>query len=130
MHGMVNERRRERRLEDANETTLSVISEEKHFPEDKIFHNYSRDISESGARIYTASFLPVDTLLRVEMKLKNFHQMITTPGKVRWVKIISSSSCCEAGIEFFNTPARAIKMLDIYNAWMGMLYPTNFFARM
>ena len=130
MQGIMNERRRERRLEDSNEMTLSVMSEEKHFPEDKLFHNYSKDISESGARIYTDSFLPVDTLLRIEMKLKNFHQMITTPGKVKWVKIISSSGCCEAGVEFVNTPARAMNMLDIYNSWMGMLYPTQCFARM
>ncbi|HOU51591.1 MAG: PilZ domain-containing protein [Smithella sp.] len=123
MPGIKNERRRERRLEDFNEITLSVISEEKYLPEDKIFYNYSRDISESGVRIYTDSFLPVDTLLRIEMKLKNFRHMITTPGKVKWVKIISSGGYCEAGVEFLNTPARAMNTLDIYNSWMSMLYP-------
>ncbi len=125
MHSMMNERRRERRLPDCNEITLSVFPGEKKLPAGKILSNYSEDLSESGARIFTDRFLPVGSLLRIEMKLKYLHQVITTPGKVKWIKIISSGGSCEAGVEFINIPKKVMKTLDRYISWIGMLYPAR-----
>lgn len=122
MPDIIDEKRKDRRLEDFNEITLSVIPGEKNLPEEKIFYNYSEDISESGAKIHASSILPVGALIRVEMKLKNLHQNITTPGKVKWIKAIFSDGSCDAGVEFVNTPAKAMKKLDNYISWVGMLH--------
>lgn len=122
MPNMMHERRRERRLEDFNEVTLSVRTGENNFHE-KISHIFTEDISESGARIYATAILPVDALVQIEMKIENMHQIITTPGQVVWAKAISSDESCEAGLEFVSTPAKSMKTLDRYISWIGMLYP-------
>jgi len=123
MPNMINERRRDRRIEDFNETTLSIMSGEKNLTEEKIFHNYSKDISESGARILTNNYLPVGTRLQLDLTLNNLHERIITFGKVKWIKGSSSDRSWDTGVEFDKVPAYTRKMLDIYISWAGMLYP-------
>jgi hypothetical protein len=62
-------------------------------------------------------YLPVDTLLMLEMKLNTVRQMITVIGKVKWIKIIYEDETYEAGVEFVNTPSDAIRKLRDYIAW-------------
>jgi hypothetical protein len=71
----------------------------------------------SGARIQAHIFLPVDSLLRIEMTLKTLRQMITVLGKVKWIKVIFEDESYEAGVELFNTPSEAIKKLTEYISW-------------
>jgi hypothetical protein len=101
MLNIMDERRRERRLDEIHETTISVISLENNLPKEKIFDNYCNDISASGTRIRTNSLLPVDTLLQMDIKFENKQQMMTTMAKVKWSKVIINHRSCEAGVEFF-----------------------------
>ncbi|HON58969.1 MAG TPA: PilZ domain-containing protein [Smithella sp.] len=113
----MEERRKAPRLEDENEITITVLSGGQHPPKEKVIYNRSKDISVSGARIQAHLFLPVDTLLMIEMTLKTVHQMITVIGKVKWIKIIYEDESYEAGVEFVNTPADAIQKLEDYISW-------------
>jgi hypothetical protein len=122
----MDEKRRERRLKDENEITIHIVPGGKKPLKEKFFYNYSKDISMSGARIQSHSFLPVDTHLMIEMKLKTLHQMITVLGKVKWIKNIFGEEFYEEGVEFVNTPDEAIKKLGDYISWKQKytsLYP-------
>ena len=122
----MDEKRMAIRLKDENELTVHIVSGGKKPLKEKFFYNYSKDISMSGARIQSHSFLPVDTHLMIEMKLKTLHQMITVLGKVKWTKDIFGDESFEAGVEFFNTPRDEIKKLASYIFWKqehNMLYP-------
>jgi hypothetical protein len=114
---VMDERRRAPRLQEENEVTITVVSGEGNLPEDTVINNRSKDISVSGARIQAHLYLPVDTLLMMEMKLSTVRQMITVIGKVKWIKIIYEDESYEAGVEFVNTPSDAIKKLQDYISW-------------
>ncbi len=51
------------------------------------------------------------------MPLKTVHQIITIIGKVKRIKIIYDDESYEAGEEFVNTPANAIKKHGDYISW-------------
>ena len=91
---------------------IDVISRENNLSKEKIFCNYSEDISVSGAKIRGNILLPVDTLLRIDFTLNNLRQKITVFGKVKWTRIILDDKWYEAGVEFFDTPGEIIKKLD------------------
>ena len=113
----MDERRGAQRLEEESEITITIVSGGEKPPKEKILYNYSKDISVSGARIQAHIFLPVDSLLRIEMTLKTLRQMITVLGKVKWIKVIFEDESYEAGVELFNTPSEAIKKLTEYISW-------------
>jgi hypothetical protein len=113
----MDEKRRAQRLEEESEITINIVSGGEKPPKEKILYNYSKDISVSGARIQAHIFLPVDSLLRIEMTLKTLRQMIIVLGKVKWIKVIFEDESYEAGVELFNTPSEAIKKLTEYISW-------------
>lgn len=113
----MQERRNTPRLQEENEVTITVVSGEKDIPEEKVIHNRSKDISVSGAKIQANFYLPVDTLVMMEMTLSTVRQMITVIGKVKWIKIIYEDEAYEAGVEFVNTPSAAIRKLQDYISW-------------
>jgi hypothetical protein len=113
----MDEKRRAKRIADNSELTITIVAGGKKYPKGKIVYNSSKDISTSGAKIQSNIFLPIDTLLKIDFKLNNLQQMITTMGKVKWIKIICEDECYDAGVEFVNTPAEAIKKLSDYISW-------------
>jgi hypothetical protein len=113
----MKEKRKAERLEEYNEITVSLISEEENLPKEKIHYSNSQDISVSGAQIRGNIRLPVDTLLKIDFKLKNVQQKITALGKVKWIKIIIEDKYYEAGIEFVDTPSEAIQKIEHYISW-------------
>ncbi|MGA2782598.1 MAG: PilZ domain-containing protein [Smithella sp.] len=113
----MDEKRKAARLEEENEVTISVISEEENTPKEKIIYNYIKDISVSGAKLQTNILLPVDTLLMIKMTLKTLHQMIIVIGKVKWIKVVFENESYEAGVEFLNLSSDAIKKLADYISW-------------
>ena len=106
--------RKEKRLEEENEITISVLGGGENLPIEKIISTLSKNISASGARIQSNSFLPVDTPLKIKVTLKNPLQIITVFGKVKWIRSRSGDSFYEAGVEFFNTPDGEINKLAEY----------------
>jgi hypothetical protein len=113
----MDEKRRAKRLKEEIEITITVVSGGGNSPKEKVLYNYSKDISESGARIMANILLPVDTLLKVDFKLKHLQQTITALGKVKWIKILFNDESYEAGVEFVNTPGEAIHKIADYISW-------------
>jgi len=113
----MEERRRAPRMKEENEVTITVVSGENNLPKEKIFYNYTKDISVCGAKIQTHILLPVDTLLELDFTSKGVRQQMNALGKVKWVKVIIEDESYEAGVEFFSNPSGAIKKLGDYIAW-------------
>lgn len=108
------EKRKAQRLKEEHEVTITIVSDEKNLPKGKNILEHSRDISASGAKIQGNIMLPVDTLININLTLESLHQKITALGKVKWIKIITEGDAYEAGVEFVNTPAEAIKKIEDY----------------
>ncbi|MBN1365598.1 MAG: PilZ domain-containing protein [Syntrophaceae bacterium] len=108
----IKERRKAERLKEFNEVTVYVIP-----PKNKISYKYSENISLSGTKIRGEFFLPVDTLVRIDFKLKTLEKQITALGKVKWIKIINKDKYYEAGVEFVDTPNKATKKIQNYISW-------------
>lgn len=113
----MKERRKSERLKDFNEITIKIISGAENVPGGKDMYNYSEDISLSGAKIRGNIILPVDTLLKIDFKMKHLEKTITTVGKVKWIKIIIDDKYYEAGVEFVDTPDEAIQKISDYISW-------------
>lgn len=114
----MEERRRTPRIKEVNEVTITVISDESHFPKEKIINNFTKDISAGGVKLQTNILLPVDTLIALDFTSKGLQQRINAIGKVKWVKIIIEDESYEAGVEFTTSnPRDAIKKLEDYIAW-------------
>jgi len=114
---IMDEKRKSKRLQEESEITLTILSCGGKPAKEKVIYNYSKDISACGARIHANIFLPVDTILKMDIKLKNLKQMITAMGKVKWIKIVCDDESYEAGVEFVHTPAEAIRKLADYVSW-------------
>ena len=109
----MDEKRKAKRLEDVNEVTITVISNKKNLPEEKVTHGYSMNISVSGARIKTDVLLPVETLLMVDFSLDDMQKKISAIGQVKWMKVVIEDESYDEGVKFDN-PSR--KLAD-YIAW-------------
>ncbi len=117
------ERRKEERLKIVNEIAISVIAANKIIPIKKGFpYNYSKDISAHGTKIQSNILLPVDTLLRIELKLKTLGRKITSLGKVKWVKVNIDDKSYDEGIEFIDTPGEAIEKIKFYISQIRKLH--------
>jgi c-di-GMP-binding flagellar brake protein YcgR len=121
----MNEKRRSKRLMEESEVTITIVAGGKKYPKGKVIYNTSKDISASGAKVQSNIFLPIDTLLKIDFKLKNLQQMISAMGKVKWIKIICEDECYDAGVEFVNTPKEAIQKLADYISWKQSLKSTK-----
>ncbi len=104
-------KRQSERLEQENEITIKVVSNEELSLNRKIIYHMSKDISSTGARIQTNAFLPVDTLLKIQLTLKDPPRMVTALGKVKWVRSLYGDESFEAGLEFVDTPEETLKLL-------------------
>lgn len=113
----MEDRRREPRLKEENEVTITVVSGEGDIPSETVIQNRSKDISASGARIQANLYLPVNTLVMMEVKLSTVRQMINVLGKIKWIKIIIEDEAYEAGVEFVSSPNDAIRKLRDYVSW-------------
>jgi hypothetical protein len=108
------EKRRSERLAQENEITIKIVSKGKLPPNKKIIYQISKDISSSGTRIRTNTFLSVDTLLKIQLPLKQPPRMITALGKVKWVRTLYADESFEVGLEFIDTSSETIKLLADY----------------
>jgi c-di-GMP-binding flagellar brake protein YcgR len=121
----MKERRKAERLEELNEITISITSEERNIPKNKFHHNNSKDISVSGAKIQSNILLPVDTLLNIDFKLKTLEKEVTALGKVKWVNVLIEDKSYEAGVEFVDTPGEAIRKLKFYISQIRKLHRSD-----
>ena len=126
---VMEERRKGERLKEENEVTINISSEDTLIPveewsklqepnkkdenssKEKIPYDRSKNISVSGANIQGNILLPVDTIFKLSITLRNVPEKIVATGKVKWNKVIIEDESFEAGVEFVKTPDEAIQKL-------------------
>jgi len=102
------------RLNEENEIIITILSEIKDTPQEKIIYNYSKDISMAGTKIQGNFPLPNGTKLKIDLTLKNAKQKVTVFGRVIWTRVLVEDQSYEAGVEFVDTPNESIKKLGDY----------------
>jgi len=110
---MTLDRRRDLRIEEENQISFSISPEEEH-PHKKITYSLTRNISRNGAMIFTDTFLPVGSLLTLELSLGKPYDVITIVGEVRWIKSLHEDEEFEAGLEFIDIPPGGAVTLITY----------------
>ena len=94
------EKRKAIRIEEEYKVTITEISKDKFPPPEKIIYGLTKDISSGGLRIQSNTFFPFNTLLKIELSLKDPPRLISAIGKVRWGKSSYTDELFEIGIEF------------------------------
>lgn len=110
----MDEKRRAKRLKEENEINATIVSGGGNHPKERVIYNHGKDISVSGAKIQANVFLPVDTLLEMDILLKDLSHKITAFGKVKWSKMMADHESYETGLEFVSSPPEAIPALADY----------------
>lgn len=107
----MSEKRRGKRIIEQALFTITLISKDRLEPHKKIIHHTTKDISLTGAKIQTNTFLPVGSFLKIDLSLKDPARLISAFAKVRWVKSLYADELFEMGIEFVDTSLEIIKAL-------------------
>ena len=79
----------------------------------------TKDISLGGVNIRADTFLPVDTVVKMELSLPKMQKIVCIKGKVKWSKSLYGGEVFELGLEFVDTPP------DIITSLIGHLYSKN-----
>lgn len=107
------EKRREKRKDEENKVTISVVNKFKPRSALGNFYALTKDISMSGAKIQTDADLAINTLLKIELALARSHRLISVIGKVKWIKQLYGNEVFEIGVEFVDTPPdRVLALLE------------------
>jgi len=72
----------------------------------------TQDISLTGVKIQCNMFIPVNSLLRIELSLTKPVRVVSVLGMVRWIKALFKDELYEMGVEFVDTPQEAIRLLE------------------
>jgi hypothetical protein len=107
---MEKEKRKAARLPEKAEVTLTLIAQDNVIECSKIIHHISKNISSGGMRVDCATMIPVNSKLRIDLRLTPGVRVVTAYGRVRWVRCISED-LFETGIEFVDTPEDVIREL-------------------
>ncbi len=113
----MEERRRSQRIQEDSEIIITVGAQSDKFQKETEMNNRGKDISTSGIRISTNIFLPIDTLLMMDIKLKYLQQKIKALGKVKWIKVIIEDESYEVGVQFVSSTRDATHKLADYISW-------------
>ena len=106
------EKRKTKRVKKESKITIKVISEDTIPRNKQIIYHLTKDISSRGVKIQTNTFLPINTLLKIELSLTSPPRVVKAIGRVRWVKSRYADEKFEMGIEFIDTPKESIKALS------------------
>ena len=100
-----------KRLQQQNKVTITVVSGLRQPVPKGISYNLTQDISASGAKLRSNTFLPKDAILKIELTLSDPLRVIRVLGKVQWVKSLFADELFEVGVAFVDTAADSIRVL-------------------
>ena len=107
----IKDKRRERRVKEEHKIIGEIVSDNKILKHKKVFYTLTKDISLGGVNIRTDTFLPIDTVVKIELSLPKTHKIVCVRGKVKWIKSLYDDEVFEIGLEFVDTPPNIITSL-------------------
>jgi hypothetical protein len=109
----MDEKRKERRLNEENKVTISVVSKDKATHAEGNFFALTKDVSLNGLKIHTDMDLEIGTALKIEIALAKSKKLISVIGRVKWMSQLYDGEVFEMGVEFVDTPPdRVLSLLD------------------
>ena len=102
------ERRKYLRIREEDLITCEVL------PSHKIGKGLTENLSIGGIRFFIEEFIPIASILRVELKLKHADREINAIVKVKWVRQVFSDEQYDVGAEFIDISSEDIKFLNNY----------------
>ena len=107
----MKDKRRGRRVKEENKLICEIVSDNKDLKCKKVFYTLTKDISLGGVNIRTDTFLPVDTVVKMELSLPKIHKIVSVRGRVKWARSLYDDEVFEIGLEFIDTPPNIITSL-------------------
>jgi hypothetical protein len=107
----MQEKRRAKRVEEKAKFTIKLPSSDTELDSYKIIRDLTKDLSVAGVRIQCKTLIPVNTLIKLELKLEKPDRLITAAGLVRWAKSIYGNELFEMGIEFVDPSSEVVQIL-------------------
>jgi c-di-GMP-binding flagellar brake protein YcgR len=107
----MKERRKAQRVQEKAKVTIKLTDSEDELA-CRVIHHLTQDISLNGVKIRCDVFIPVNSLLNIELSLRKPTRVISVHGKVRWIKALYKDELYEMGIEFVDTSQEAIRLLE------------------
>ena len=102
------DKRREKRIKEENKLICEIVSCDEILKQKKIFFTLTKDISLGGVNIRTDTFLPVETVVKMELSLPKMQKIVCIKGKVKWAKSLYGDEVFEIGLEFVDTSPNII----------------------
>jgi hypothetical protein len=109
--GLMPEKRRAKRVKEKVKVTIKLASSDDELAGCNIIHDLTKDISLAGIRIQCKTFIPMNSLLKIELSLMRPDRTVTAFGRVRWIKSLYDDELFEMGIEFVDPSNEVIRIL-------------------
>ena len=108
------ERRHVQRIEQETKVAFSVMSEGESTHRRKVSHSLTKNISLNGIMIESDVFIPVGSMLTLDLRLEKNPEVITVVGQVRWIKTLFEDESFAMGLEFVDLPTTGVNALLSY----------------
>ena len=105
------ERRHVQRIEQETKVAFSVMSGGEFAHHRKLSYSLTKNISLSGIMIESDVFIPVGSMLTIELSLERNPEVITVIAQVRWIKTLFEDECFAVGLEFVDLPTTGLNAL-------------------
>ncbi|MBF0330601.1 MAG: PilZ domain-containing protein [Candidatus Omnitrophica bacterium] len=66
----------------------------------------TQDISQGGVRVITSDFVPVNSVVTVQVQLKDREKIMELHARVAWVRATAFGETYQLGLEFFGDTPR------------------------
>ena len=110
----MEEKRRRRRKKEKDEVSIEPIQHDSLSSRKKIHYTLTKNISLIGTKILIDTPLPINSMMRIKLKLPKIKRVGIVTGKVKWVKSLQGNEWHETGLEFVDTPQESIMVLMEY----------------
>ena len=105
------ERRNVQRIEQETKVAFSVMSEGESAQYRKVAYSLTKNISLNGIMIESDMFIPVGSMLTLDLRLEKNPEVITVVGQVRWIKTLFEDECFAVGLEFVDLSTTGLNAL-------------------
>jgi hypothetical protein len=105
------ERRHVQRIEQETKVAFSVMSGGEFAHHRKVSHSLTKNISLNGIMIESDVFIPVGSMLTLDLSLEKNPEVITVVAEVKWIKSLYEDESFGVGLEFVDLPTTGLNAL-------------------
>jgi hypothetical protein len=107
----MKEKRGARRINEKAEVTLSPASLDCLDLDKKVARCLTEDISIKGIKIQSEKFFPINSILKIQLSLRDPTRLINVWGKIRWIRKLKACEVFEMGIQIVGTSREDLGIL-------------------